>query len=257
MGLRDVLEKMKLVEMEPQPRARAPPPRSGQAATAPTSTGRAQAKPPEGAAARPRETIEQMLASLPPAPKVEKRLLTPAAGPGPGEDEPDFSAIYRAANVQEPPHGFTAYKVLEMLESDRLRSLDLTARAAAIQGFLEMNPGGPVPLRDVIQDAVRRDQALDAYEESLRQGWAARAQEVDKQNAELQAELDALLQRNREKIDANRKALEVEHEQFVRWQARKRIEERRLFEAVAPFVEENPITTASPPDGKRPGAGPS
>ena len=30
------------------------------------------------------------------------------------------------------------------------------AKAAALTGFLNMNPSGPVPITDVVQDAVRR-----------------------------------------------------------------------------------------------------
>jgi len=44
-------------------------------------------------------------------------------------------------------------------------------------------------------------------------------------------------------MDANRRALADEAARLARWQPTKKAEERRLFEAVSPFVETNPITT--------------
>lgn len=44
-------------------------------------------------------------------------------------------------------------------------------------------------------------------------------------------------------MDANRRALEAEEARLAQWQLSKKAEERRLFDAVSPFVEANPITT--------------
>ena len=80
-----------------------------------------------------------------------------------------------------------------------------------------MNPSGPVPITDVVQDAVRRDQALDKFEEFLRSKLGARAEQIDKDNAQLQAEIDEVTRRNREKMEANRIALEAEQARLTRW----------------------------------------
>jgi hypothetical protein len=45
-------------------------------------------------------------------------------------------------------------------------------------------------------------------------------------------------------MEANRIALETEQARLTRWQVIKRAEERKLFDAVNPFVEKNPISTA-------------
>jgi hypothetical protein len=124
-----------------------------------------------------------------------------------------------------------------------LAPLDAKAKAAALGGFLKMNPGGPVPLSDVIQDAVRRDQALDRFEEFLRGKLSTREAEAERQNAALQAEIDELSRKNRETMEANRRALEAERANLESWRVQKQAEEHRLFEAIAPFVDQNPITT--------------
>jgi hypothetical protein len=102
---------------------------------------------------------------------------------------------------------------------------------------------------------VRRDQALDKFEDFLRTKMKGRTEQIEKENRDLQAEIDALAMRNREKMETNRKALAEEEGRFARWQVIKRIEERKLFDAVAPFVETNPITTGSSgPAGSAPAA---
>jgi hypothetical protein len=117
-----------------------------------------------------------------------------------------------------------------------------------------MNPTGPVPITDVVQDAVRRDQALDKFEEFLRGKVSTRSEQMDKENARLQAEIDEVTRRNREKMEANRIAVETEQARLTRWLTLKRAEERKLFDAVNPFVEKNPISTADTPRPAAPAA---
>lgn len=243
MGLKEVLSKMKIVELDvplPGPATGGPHPAAG----TPPIAGVAGAAP-AGRPSRPAD-VREILGTLPPPPKIDESVLPHQTGVGVGEI-PDFAAIYRAAGIPDPPHGYTAHKVAEILTSESFAGLDQKARAAALAGFLKMNPSGPVPIGDVIQDAVRRDQALDKFDEMLRGKLAARAREVEEENARLQAEIDELARRHREKMEANHKALEAEQARLGQWQVRKRIEERQLFEAVAPFVEQNPVSVAETP----------
>jgi len=246
MGLKEVLSKMKIVEIEPDltvadplsPTPVAPSPRPGSAAgTPPTGS-------PAARLSGPPNDIRDLLAGLPPPKEIDEKALPVKAAAG-GAEIPDFAAVFKAAGITDPPHGYSAYKVLEILSSPEFANLDSKAKAAALSGFLKMNPTGPVPITDVVQDAVRRDQALDKFEDFLRGKLKARTEQIEKENRDLQAEIDALALRNREKMETNRKALAAEEERFARWQVTKRIEERKLFDAVAPFVETNPITTGS------------
>ena len=255
MGLKEVLSKMKIVEIAPDTvPLGSPPPRTGSAPP-----------PPLG---QPTD-IRELLGTLQPPPEIDEKALTraaaeskPAAGAPEGEegvgeiagmDIPDFVAVYKAAGIQDPAHGYTANKVLEILSSPDLANLDSRAKAAALAGFLRMNPTGPVPIGDVVQDAVRRDQALDRFEDFLRTKLKARSEEKEKENARLQAEIDELLRKNREAMEANRRALEDEEARLAQWQLTKKAEERRLFEAVSPFVETNPITTGAAAASSEPG----
>jgi len=226
MGLKGILEKMKLVESDDPP-AEAPPLPRGPAAPAPR---RAQGAP----APSMKEIIHRV-----PEPRLDEQSLSP------GVDIPDFPDIYKASGIKDPGHGFTAYKVLEILSSPDFAALDPKAKAAALSGFLRMNPAGPVPIEDVIEDALARDKALDGFEGFLRMKLEARNADREKENAALQAGIDELARKNREKIQENLEAIAKEQERFASWQARKRIEEQKLFEAVGPFVETNPVSVGN------------
>ncbi len=249
MGLKEVLSKMKIVELDPGEMATP-------AAAVPPVPHMPTAKP-AGPPSQPRD-LRELLGEIPEAPAIDERKLAAAAAPAEGGDDevPDFPAIYKAAGVVDPPHGYSAYKVLEIFASPGFASLDLRAKAAALTGFLNMTPSGPVPITDVVQDAVRRDQALDKFEEFLRSKQGARAEQIDKDNAQLQAEIDEITRRNREKMEANRIAIETEQARLSRWLVLKRAEERKLYDAVTPFVEKNPISTADTPRPPAPAAAP-
>lgn len=257
MGLKEVLSKMKIVEIEPEdvPGLQMPPS---------TPAGSPMPSIPPMPTMKPGQPtdIRELLGTLQPPPEFDdKKLADMAPGDGDGGEEggpdiPDFMAIYKAAGIQDPPHGYTAQKVLEILSSPHLANLDSKAKAAALAGFLQMNPTGPVPISDVVQDAVRRDQALDKFEDFLRTKLKARTEQMEKENARLQAEIDELVRRNREKMDANRRDLEKEEARLSQWQLSKKAEERRLFEAVSPFVEANPITTGEAPAAPSPAPAP-
>ncbi len=240
MGLKEVLEKMKLVEVEEAeaPAPPQPPARPGGTVSPPLPPRRPGAPPPPPPPGR--ANLGEVVKSVPPPKAVDDAAL-PGGASGLG-DIPDFAAIYKASGVTPPAHGFSAEKVLEILSAPEFEALDARAKAAALMGFLKMNPSGPVPLADVIQDAVKRDQALDGFEGFLAKKLEQRQAQLEQENAALQREIDEVTRRNQEKMGQNAKALESEKERFATWQARKRIEERRLFDAVAPFVEENPVT---------------
>jgi hypothetical protein len=248
MGLKEVLSKMRIVELDPDEVAAAAPSAAGMA-----TPGAPGPKAPLPGSPGPPADIRDLLGGIPEPPVIDERKL-PAESADEGAEIPDFPAIYRAAGVTDPAHGYSAYKVLEIFASPGFATLDTRAKAAALTGFLNMNPSGPVPITDVVQDAVRRDQALDKFEDFLRNKLAARSDEIDKKNAQLQAEIDEVSRRNRETMEANRGAIEAEQARLSRWLTIKRAEERKLFDAVNPFVEKNPISTADTPRPAAPAA---
>ena len=137
MGLKGILEKMKLVESdEPAAEADVTAVRAVPSSTAPRRPATPSAPPP---------SMKELIHRVPP-PRLDEQSLSGS------QDIPDFPSIYKASGVKDPAHGFTAYKVLEILSSPDFAALDARAKAAALSGFLRMNPAGPVPIEDVIEE---------------------------------------------------------------------------------------------------------
>ena len=75
--------------------------------------------------------------------------------------------IYASAGIQAPAHGFTVYRLIELLEGEEFRDLDAATRAKVIVGVLKRLPSGAVEVEDIVRDAAARDRALDAFERFL------------------------------------------------------------------------------------------
>lgn len=195
--------------------------------------------PPPGSVPSTRKVSEA--APMPPV-----QLDTAAAERGAGGDDFSLEQVYASAHIEPPAHGFTVYRLMEILDAEEFRSLDPATRAKVITGMLRRLPTGAVEVDDIVRDAALRDRALDAFERFLADRQARREQEVEEKNGALQQQIDELTRTNQEQMQANRGALEAEKARFERWRSRKRAEEDRLYAAVAPFVEPNPITRGDP-----------
>ena len=167
----------------------------------------------------------------------------------------DFGAVYAEAGVELPLHGYGIDKVAEMLEGKRLQTLSREVRATAVMAAIE---AAGVPLRDVIQDAVRRDKALDAFE-------AAKGREIQELHARtetrmeaIRSEMDAFLKERNAELEALKAAEESANRAFLELQTRKRREEDRLASLVGHFLEggDNPITTSAKAPANSPAAEP-
>jgi len=67
----------------------------------------------------------------------------------------------------------------------------------------------------------------------------------NQENAQIQAELDKYVSAQRAKIQSNNDEVTKEKERFFGWRLKKQQEEKKISDAVAPFVTENPITTGA------------
>jgi hypothetical protein len=156
----------------------------------------------------------------------------------------DFGAVYQEAGIELPLHGYGIDKVAEMLENKRLASLSREVKATAILAALE---AAGVAVKDVLQDAVRRDSALDAFEAAKEQESRDLKGRNDARVQEIKDEIEAFLRQKNEEIETLKRESEAASQAFTQLQARKQREEERLYEVVSHFAEgaQNPITTAS------------
>ena len=160
------------------------------------------------------------------------------------QDPTSFAQIYEAAEIATPEHGYTILKVASMLQSEHLRGLSQEVKRSSI--LVALDAGG-AKIDDIIQDAVRRDRALDSFETVLSKSRAGVEASKIEENRKIEAEMNKMLADYRARIQANNEVVAKENERFSTWQAKKQAEERTIADAVAYFVSENPITVSGAP----------
>src|SRR5579864_1449903 len=196
---------------------------------APVDQGQTPPAPGRSAA----QTVAEIAATLSPAP-------TPASQPPPGAS---FEEIYSAAEIHPPEHGYTIYKIADMLQSEHIRNLPAEVKRSSI--LLALDAAG-VKLQDIIEDAVRRDRALDTFERVQQKSVEDLEKRKTEENAQIQAELDRLVSEHRARIQANNDAVAKDKDRFFGWRLQKQQEEQKIADTVSHFVTENPITRGQP-----------
>ena len=200
----------------------------------------------QGSAPEP-QNAAQTVAEIASSVAVETKFAKPVSAAA------GFDEIYQAAEIQPPEHGYTILKIAEMLQSERIRALPAEVKKNSI--LLALDAAG-VKIEAVIEDAVKRDRALDGFErvqqKALDELEARKAQD----NAQIQADLDRLVQEHKARIQANNDEVAREKERFYAWRLQKQQEEQKIADSVSYFVAENPITTggvAAAPRGSQAG----
>ena len=187
------------------------------------------------------QSVAEIAAGMAAEPQFTKPVSEPTS----------FEQIYRAAEIPEAPHGYSILRVAQMMESEHIRSLPSDVKRSSVLVGLE---AAEVNIKDVIQDAIYRDRALDGYERVQQRALEELESAKSKENADLQAEIDRYVTEQRAKIQANNEVIAREKERVTGWRLKKQQEEKKIAETVGYFVSENPITTgdvqAVPPVSK-------
>jgi hypothetical protein len=176
------------------------------------------------------QSVSEIAASVAAEPKFTSPISDPTS----------FAEIYRAAEIPEPAQGYSILKVAQMLESEHIRSLPSDVKRSSV--LVALDAAG-VNIKDVIQDAIRRDRALDTYERVQQRALEELDTSKGKENAQIQADIDRYVTEQRAKIQANNDAVARETERVTGWRLKKQQEEKKISETVGYFVSENPITT--------------
>ena len=141
-----------------------------------------------------------------------------------------YEDIYHAAGIMSPRSGYGIQKVVDMLNSERIRDLAGEVKRASVLMALE---AAGASVEELLQDANRRQQALNAYEAAQRRQVetfeARRAQE----NSELQSEMQRITAHYAERIEQNEEQVAQEKESLRNWQMAKQHEDQRIAEVLA------------------------
>lgn len=193
----------------------------------PESGGGSQPPPP------PRQRVADLVAEEP-APKFK----THQAQTGDLSDK-TFEDIYKEAGIAASACSVDELK--KLLENPAVANQPLNIKVIAVGLTLSAKGIGPdVP----IADAVRRDRALDAYQDML----ADRARATEKSNGakiqQLTQEIEEYLKRKQTEMDNLRAQIAEAKRQVDDFSIRREAEERRLAELIGPFLEgkPNPVT---------------
>jgi len=183
---------------------------------------------------------------------VNKSQTNPAEGlTGPQNDLLSYEDIYHAAGILSPRSGYGVHKVVEMLNSDRIRDLSEDIKRASV--LMALDAAGTSP-DDLLRDATHRQQALNSYEagqqKQLEEFETRKAQE----NTKIQAEMDKVTAHYAERIQLNHDQVAREKEALRSWQMAKQYENQRIAEVIelcakrpasAPISDPQPAPSAA------------
>jgi hypothetical protein len=191
-------------------------------------------------------TVETAVADAD-APRPEPTTADPTAIRATGETAaaalPAFEEIYASAQITAPAHGYTILKVADMLRSEHIASLPPDVKKKSV--LLALEAAG-VSLDSIIDDAVRRDRALDTFERTQDKTLGVLERQVQADARRWQQEIDALIAELHGKMRAAQDAFTREAAAVRQWKEQKGAEEARIAEAVGHFLPENPITIGPP-----------
>ena len=188
------------------------------------------AAPKAGAPKSASQSVAEIAAGVAAEPKFTNPISDPTS----------FEEIYRAAEIPAAPQGYSILKVAQMLESEHIRNLPSDVKRSSV--LVALDAAG-VNIKDVIQDAVQRDRALDGYERVQQRALNELETAKTKENNQIQADIDKYVTEQRAKMQANSDAISRERERFTGWRLKKQQEEKKIADTVGYFVSENPITT--------------
>jgi hypothetical protein len=194
------------------------------------AAGQSAAKGPATPSKTPAQSVAEIASSI----ALEPKFTTPVSDPT------SFDEIYKAAEIPPAPQGYSILKVAHMLESEHIRNLPSDVKKSSV--LVALDAAG-ADIKDVIQDAVRRDRALDTYERVQQRAVDELETRKSKENSDIQAQIDKYVTEQRAKIQSNNDEVSREKERFTGWRLKKQQEEKRIADAVGYFASENPITT--------------
>ncbi|HLV88124.1 MAG TPA: PilZ domain-containing protein [Candidatus Sulfotelmatobacter sp.] len=162
------------------------------------------------------------------------------AGCGPRTELLSYEDIYHAAGIMSPRSGYGIHKVVEMLNSERIRDLSKDVKRASVLMALE---AAGASVDELLQDATRRQHALNSYEEAQRKQLEEFETRKSQENAKIQAEMERLNAHYAERMQRNRDLVAREKEALHNWQMAKQHESQRIGE-VTELCGRQPAATA-------------
>lgn len=136
-----------------------------------------------------------------------------------------YEDIYHAAGIMTPRSGYDIRKVVDMLNSERIRDLSKDIQRASV--LMALDAAG-ASVGDLLQDATRRQQALNAYEEGQRKQLQEFEAHKAQENAQIEAEMQRISAHYAERMQQNKNEVAEHKEALHNWQMAKQHESQRI-----------------------------
>lgn len=154
----------------------------------------------------------------------------------PGEElKLSFEEVFSRGNVQDPPHGWTIMKILDRLSTEEFKRMGDEQIKALFLGELKADKSSP---REVLQDALSRDEILDDYEKFLQERVTKTKETLLDENADIEQKLRDLTA----KKEQNTRRIEDEARALERWKSGKLELEKNIARAASYLTVENIVS---------------
>jgi hypothetical protein len=140
-----------------------------------------------------------------------------------------YEDIYHAAGILSPRSGYGIHKVVDMLNSERIRDLARDVKRASV--LMALDAAG-TSADDLLQDATRRQQALEAYAAGQQKQLESFEARKATENTKIKAEMDRVAAHYAERIQHNNDLVAREKESLRNWQSAKQNENQRIAEVI-------------------------
>ncbi|MBX7219233.1 MAG: hypothetical protein K1Y36_04750 [Blastocatellia bacterium] len=160
-----------------------------------------------------------------------------------------FPEIYQDAGVSE--HNCDVDELERLLNNPTVANQPMSIKVVAVNLALSAKGIGPdVP----IADAMRRDRALDAYQDMLFERARTTEQRNQAKIQQLQQEVEEYLKRKQAEIETLRMETNDVKRQSDEFAIRREVEEKRMANLISPFLQgkPNPVTVGNQPGEPKP-----
>jgi hypothetical protein len=151
------------------------------------------------------------------------------AANGPRGDLLSYEDIYRAAGIMSPGSGYGIHKVVEMLNSERIRDLSKEVKRASVLMALD---AASISVDELLTDATRRQNALNAYEAAQRKQLEDFEAHKAKENSRIEEEIEKIRAHYAQRIQANLDQVAKEKDALRNWQNAMQSESQRIAEVI-------------------------
>jgi hypothetical protein len=151
------------------------------------------------------------------------------AANGPRGDLLSYEDIYRAAGIMSPGSGYGIHKVVEMLNSDRIRELSKDVKRSSV--LMALDAAG-ISADELLTDATRRQNALNAYEAAQRKQLEDFEAHKAKENSRIEEEIEKIRAHYAQRIQANLDLVAKEQDSLRNWQNAMQSESQRIAEVI-------------------------